>query len=65
MMTPRQLADVRDAMQRALADSDTDDRAQLLELVNRQIIDHVKFRHPGGEASTASMAPNGKASTQS
>src|SRR6478735_5420755 len=57
MMTPRQLADVRDAMQRALADSDTDDRAELLELVNRQIMDHVKLRDPGGEGLDGADGP--------
>ena len=57
MITPEALADVRDAMQRALADSDTDDRAQLLELVNRQIMDHVKLRDPGGEGLDGADGP--------
>ena len=57
MITPEALADVRDAMERALADSDTDDRAQLLELVNRQIMDHVKFRDPGGEGLDGADGP--------
>ena len=57
MITPQAFADVRDAMERALADSDTDDRAQLLELVNRQIMDHVKFRDPGGEGLDGADGP--------
>ncbi len=52
MITPEELADVRDAMERALADSDTDDRAQLHELLNRQIMDHVKFPYWLSRAST-------------
>lgn len=48
-MTAATIADVRDAMQSALDGSDANDRAQLLELVNRMIMDHVKFRAPGGE----------------
>jgi hypothetical protein len=59
-MTPQALADIRDAMQRALADSDSEDRAQLLELINRQIMDHVKFATPAAKASTALTAPNVK-----
>lgn len=57
MITPEALTDVRDAMERALADSDTDDRTQLLELVNRQIMDHVKFRDPGGEGLDGADGP--------
>jgi hypothetical protein len=57
MMTPQALADVRDAMEQALADSDTADRAQLLELVNRQIMDHVKLSDPGGEGLDGADGP--------
>lgn len=57
MMTPHEVDDVRDAMHRALTDSDIDDRAQLLELVNRQIMDHVKLRDPGGEGLDGADGP--------
>ncbi len=57
MITPEALDDVRVPMQRALAGSDTDDRVQLLELVNRQIMDHIKFPAPGGEGLDGANKP--------
>lgn len=50
MLTPAALDDVRTALQAALDGSDVNDRAKLLELANRMIMDHVKFRASRGES---------------
>lgn len=57
MLTSHAITDVQAAMHRALAGSDVDDRAQLLELTNRMIIDHVKLRDPGGEGLDGADGP--------
>lgn len=57
MLTPSALDNLRAAMQAALDDSDVDDRAKLLELTNRMIMDQVKFRAPGGEGLDGADGP--------
>lgn len=57
MLSPTAFDDVRAALQAALDGSDVDDRAQLLELTNRMVMDHVKFRAPGGEGLDGADGP--------